>query len=129
MPTTVRKRWLKDKAGGRIAPKTLLSQVLTNEGVSAEKYIEDVAHIDIEDNENIETENPDNSSITIDAVLSEDSTNPVQNKVITKEVKEKLSLPKTDGAVNYGVSGQFAVSDGNGGLDWVTIPLAKGESF
>lgn len=39
-----------------------------------------------------------------------------------EELPQKLSLPKDDmGVVDYGEAGQFAVSDGNGGVKWVTI--------
>ena len=41
--TIVNTGWLKDENGDKFAPKTLLSQVLTNAGESAEKYIEDIS--------------------------------------------------------------------------------------
>lgn len=34
---------------------------------------------------------------------------------------KKINLPETDGTVNYGTVGQFAVSDGAGGITWQTI--------
>ena len=34
---------------------------------------------------------------------------------------KKINLPETDGTVNYGTAGQFAVSDGAGGITWQTI--------
>lgn len=45
---------------------------------------------------------------------------------VTAEEKEtwndkKINLPETDGTVNYGTAGQFAVSDGAGGITWQTI--------
>ena len=45
---------------------------------------------------------------------------------VTAEEKEtwndkKINLPETDGIVNYGTAGQFAVSDGVGGITWQTI--------
>lgn len=39
MPTTVKKVWLEDKDGAKIAPKTLVSQVQTPEGVLLEDKI------------------------------------------------------------------------------------------
>ena len=41
--TMVNTGWLKDENGNKFAPKTLLSQVITKDGVSAEKYIEDIS--------------------------------------------------------------------------------------
>lgn len=38
------------------------------------------------------------------------------------DVSNKVSLPKDDsGNIQYGTVGQFAVSDGNGGITWMTI--------
>ena len=61
----------------------------------------------------------------IDEVLSSTSKNPIQNKVVNAETHnindKKLNLPENDGTVNYGTAGQFAVSDGAGGITWQTI--------
>lgn len=61
----------------------------------------------------------------IDDILSSTSKNPIQNKVINAEINnindKKINLPETDGTVNYGTAGQFAVSDGAGGITWQTI--------
>lgn len=46
----------------------------------------------------------------------------VCGKVSAADLAKKVSLPVTaDGSVDHGTVGQFAVSDGNGGVTWVTI--------
>lgn len=40
MPTTVKTGWLKDKNGDKFAPKTLTSQVQTNDGILIEDKIQ-----------------------------------------------------------------------------------------
>lgn len=50
---------------------------------------------------------------------------PNAKKLATEElVGGKVSLPKTDGAVDPGAAGQFAVSDGAGGITWLTLNMA-----
>lgn len=125
MSTTVNKGWLKTDQGEKIAPKTLLSQVLTVEGESAENYINDAVYID-EDNTDGDMELEETEeSITVDSELSEVSENPVQNKIVTKGLKGKLSLPQTNNTLDHGTLGQFAVSDGNGGITWRTLVEAE----
>lgn len=41
----------------------------------------------------------------------------------------KVSLPVTNSAPNYGTAGQFAVSDGNGGITWKTLYEAEGVDY
>lgn len=57
--------------------------------------------------------------ITIDAALSTSSTNPVQNKVITNKLNDKLEAVSVANIVS-GTStlGQAICSDGNGGAAW-----------
>ena len=56
------------------------------------------------------------SSVTIDDALSDTSTNPVQNKVINKELALKISKP----AVNpNGKNGQVLKSNGDGTTSWM----------
>ena len=43
--------------------------------------------------------------------------------------KRSVSLPKEDGVVSHGTAGQFAVSDGNGGIVWKTLVEAEGVSY
>lgn len=41
---------------------------------------------------------------------------------IDEAKRDKINLPKnSDGSVLNGAAGQFAVSDGNGGITWSTI--------
>lgn len=97
-----------------------------------QELINTSAYIDIEDNEDVNDDVTPSASIDVDDALSDTSENPVQNKVVTEKfneltqsietsVNEKLSLPKSNNAVNYGEAGQFAVSDGNGGITWRTL--------
>lgn len=44
-----------------------------------------------------------------------------QGVVLKTQNDKKINLPETDGTVNYGTVGQFAVSDGAGGITWQTI--------
>jgi len=55
--------------------------------------------------------------ITIDDALSNISENPVQNKVITSAINQKLDKPPT-----AGTSGQVLTSDGQGGQAWDDLP-------
>lgn len=70
---------------------------------SVDELSADVAYINEEDNENItdvETGGTGVTNITVDSALSETSTNPVQNKVITEKINEIeasiADLPKSD---------------------------------
>lgn len=104
--STINIGWLKNKNGEKFAPKTLVSQVVTQDGIALENSIEErieesktytdteintlsgrLAFVNFEDNESVT--NPDilSSDVIIDSMLSENSTNPVQNRTITKEIK------------------------------------------
>lgn len=52
----------------------------------------------------------------------------VEGKV-TGAVSTKVSLPVTNSTPNYGTAGQFAVSDGNGGITWKTLVEAEGVDY
>lgn len=78
MSTTVKTGWLKDKEGNKFAPKTLTSQVQTSDGTLLEDKIQ--ADLDIAKSEILE-----NVSIDVDDALSLESTNPIQNKVVSAE--------------------------------------------
>lgn len=78
MSTTVKTGWLHDKNGDKFAPKTLISQVQTSDGILLEDKIQS----------DLDTAKEDilaNVSIDVDTALSSTSTNPVQNKVIDAE--------------------------------------------
>lgn len=53
---------------------------------------------------------------------------PVQTDVDSLE-SGKVSLPVADATPNYGTAGQFAVSDGNGGITWKTLYEAEGVDY
>lgn len=75
MSTTIKTGWLNDQNGDKFAPKTLTSQVQTNDGILLEDKIQadlDAAKEDI----------LSNVAIDVDSELSSTSTNPVQNKVV-----------------------------------------------
>ena len=42
---------------------------------------------------------------------------------------DKVSLPVNDNVLDHGVSGQFAVSDGNGGIVWKTLVDVEAVSY
>ena len=46
-------------------------------------------------------------------------------KKVQKCENEKLSLPQSNGTPNHGTAGQFAVSDGKGGIMWKTLVEAE----
>ena len=48
---------------------------------------------------------------------------------ITKLTEDKISLPVINAAPNYGTAGQFAVSDGMGGIMWKTLHEAEEVSY
>lgn len=52
------------------------------------ELINDVAYISTEDNENVENPDVETLDIVIDSALSETSTNPVQNKIVTAKINE-----------------------------------------
>jgi hypothetical protein len=78
MSTKVKTGWLHDKNGDKFAPKTLTSQVQTSDGTLLEDKIQ--ADLDIAKSEILE-----NISIDVDDALSLESTNPIQNKVVSAE--------------------------------------------
>ena len=43
--------------------------------------------------------------------------------------EEKMNLPQENGAPNHGTAGQFAVSDGMGGIMWKTLVEAEEVSY
>ena len=101
--TTINTGWLKNNDGEKFAPKTLASQVLTKDGVSIEKKVEEskeyvddeidefsknVAFMNSNNNEDVENPDVEMNGVVVDSALSENSTNPVQNRVITKEFKK-----------------------------------------
>lgn len=60
----------------------------------------------------------------VDNLTTNISTKPLsaaQGVVLKTQNDKKINLPETDGTVNYGTAGQFAVSDGAGGITWQTI--------
>lgn len=59
--------------------------------------------------------------------LPEDHINSLidSNEKITALTEEKMNLPQENGAPNYGTAGQFAISDGKGGITWKTLVEAE----
>ena len=47
---------------------------------------------------------------------------PRDTSYIDEELTKKINLPVNESGINdYGLKGQFAVSDGNGGITWMTV--------
>lgn len=84
MSTTVKTGWLKDKNGDKFAPKTLISQVQTNDGI----LLEDKIQADLE-------EAITNVSIDVDTELSPTSTNPVANSTLNAEFEAITAIMNT----------------------------------
>jgi hypothetical protein len=74
MSIPIKTGWLNDKSGNKFAPKTLMSQVQTSDGV----LLEEKLHSDL-------TALKAEVAVTVDSELNSESTNPVQNKVIDAE--------------------------------------------
>lgn len=152
MPETIKAMWLHDKSQNKIAPKTLMSQVQTEDGVLLEDKIQadldttkaaidqlftDVAYINAEDNENIENPDVVASDITIDSALSTTSTNPIQNRAVAQEfnnfsqqMANKLGANDLSEAINdvlaqAKASGEFNGADGQDGQDGASITVAS----
>ena len=73
-----------------------------------------------------------NVSDIVDDLLSEETNKPLsanQGVVLKALVDEKVVLPKSAGVVDHGTAGQFAVSDGNGGIMWKTLVEAEEVSY
>lgn len=45
----------------------------------------------------------------------------ISNAELTEALTEKVSLPKLASGIDHGTAGQFAVSDGMGGIMWKTL--------
>ncbi len=75
---------------------TFVEEIKTYTDNSVNDVAVRAAYIDNEDNENVNiNEGNTNTSIVVDSVLSETSTNPVQNKVVTQKINQ-LSQDKVD---------------------------------
>ena len=57
-------------------------------------------------------------------LLKADHLNHIEDGV-TALSEEKMNLPQENGAPNHGTVGQFAVSDGKGGIMWKTLVEAE----
>jgi peptidoglycan/xylan/chitin deacetylase (PgdA/CDA1 family) len=75
-----------DGLSDALAGKQSVGDYATN--TELEEFSTNVAYINETDNQNIETEKVEAIITTIDSILSETSTNPVQNKVVTRELNQ-----------------------------------------
>jgi hypothetical protein len=57
--------------------------------------------------------------------LTEDDVNTLIGSKLSELAAQELSLPKSAGVVDHGTAGQFAVSDGMGGIMWKTLVEAE----
>lgn len=79
------------------------------------------------------TSTPGRHQIAYGTIKSADA--PVDERVeeIEREVdrlsEDKVALPQVDGTPSPGIAGQFAVSDGNGGIAWKTLVEAEEVSY
>lgn len=49
----------------------------------------------------------------------------VLDQNISKLSEEKVTLATNNGIVDHGIAGQFAISDGKGGITWKTLVEAE----
>ena len=54
---------------------------------------------------------------------------PANAEDVVALTEEKMNLPQENGAPNHGTAGQFAVSDGKGGIVWKTLVEAEEVSY
>ena len=163
----VKKIWLKDKESTIIAPFTIMDAIQDNDGKSLKEYIEThggsgggsgPTELPIATNETLggvivgdglsidETGvlsalgGGGGSTITVDSELSLDSTNPVQNKVITEKLNEvfqsvsdgksKVAAAITDKGVNTAADDTFDIMAENiKKIDGGTIPQDMNSAF
>lgn len=64
-------------------------------------------------------------------ILKADHLNNMEDGIVAVAAlsEEKVTLPQTNGTPNFGTAGQFAVSDGNGGIMWKTLYEAEEVSY
>ena len=113
------KRWMDDETGDTFSEVVKAVQELVEEykksGLSDEQVAQALEkHLE---------KNPIN--ITVDSVLSTESENPVQNKVVALALKEKLDSSKLSESINTALaqakeSGEFNGKDGQDGQDGYT---------
>lgn len=99
-----------DTAGSAAAALTLAKE---HTNTQIDTLSSQVAYINEEDNENIANPDVSASEITVDSALSETSTNPVQNKVVTAKLKELEG--NTGGSSSGGIYTLVAQTDWDSG--------------
>lgn len=57
-------------------------------------------------------------------ILKTDHLNHIEDGIETVSV-EKITMPKSGEVIDHGFTGQFAVSDGKGGIIWKTLVEAE----
>ena len=48
---------------------------------------------------------------------------------VENQFDSKVNMPNNEGQIDYGTAGQFAVSDGKGGITWKTLVKAEEVSY
>lgn len=94
MSTTVKAGWLKDSQGNKFAPKTMSSQVITNDGVVLEEKInQDLANLETSVKEYTDTKVADlvNSAPETLDTLGELATAMVENESIIDALNEAIT--------------------------------------
>ena len=65
------------------------------------------------------------SPVFIDPTLTKEE-QAADAAAVGNKMNTKVNLPQTsDGNINYGTTGQFAISDGNGGIIWKSLVNAE----
>lgn len=60
-----------------------------------------------------------------EANITESAANTLIDAKVAELAAQELSLPKSAGVVDHGTAGQFAISDGKGGITWKTLVEAE----
>ena len=74
-------------------------------------------------NDNTFTLDPD--WVAPEANITESAVNTLVDTKIAELAAQELTLPMSNGTPNHGIAGQFAVSDGKGGIMWKTLVEAE----
>ena len=98
--------------------------------VVGEDYFTDADKREIAEQAAELVEVPEGGTVTDEQIADAVEYYMAEHPIEVPDSSQNVALPKDEtGAVDNGTEGQFAVSDGNGGINWVTISSAMGVSF
>lgn len=107
----------------------ILDTTLTQAGVAADAaavgtILGDLDDLDMSDKSSLVSAINEAAKTTVDTTLSQSGC-AADSASVGVVVNKKVSLPQSGGDVDNGKIGQFAVSDGKGGISWKTVINAE----